>query len=110
MQGAQYEDLRRQAARGLTEIVDETGRGFDGYGIGGALEKQNLATIIGWVCSELPADKPLTIVSYAASVPVTAYVEPVAVGDSLPEMVAALRGHVDAVFGAADLRFGRFDG
>ena len=58
MQGAQYEDLRRQAARGLTSIVGEDGRGFDGYGIGGALEKQNLATIVGWVSSELPADKP----------------------------------------------------
>ena len=34
------------------------GRGFDGYGIGGALEKQNLATIVGWVSSELPEDKP----------------------------------------------------
>jgi queuine tRNA-ribosyltransferase len=58
VQGAQYEDLRRQATRGLTTIVDEEGCGFDGYGIGGALEKQNLATIVGWVSSELPADKP----------------------------------------------------
>jgi len=49
VQGAQYEDLRRQATRGLVSIVDEEGRGFDGYGIGGALEKQNLATIVGWV-------------------------------------------------------------
>ena len=52
VQGAQYEDLRRAAARGLAEMS------FDGYGIGGALEKQNLATIIGWVISELPDDKP----------------------------------------------------
>ncbi|MFY1599754.1 tRNA guanosine(34) transglycosylase Tgt [Micromonospora sp. WMMD737] len=52
VQGAQYEDLRRHAARGLA------GLGFDGFGIGGALEKQNLATIVGWVSSELPADKP----------------------------------------------------
>ena len=58
VQGAQYEDLRRQAAKGLTGLVDETGRGFDGYGIGGALEKQNLATIVGWVTDELPDDKP----------------------------------------------------
>ena len=58
VQGAQYEDLRRQAARGLRSIVGDDGRGFDGYGIGGALEKQNLATIVGWVSSELPADKP----------------------------------------------------
>jgi len=58
VQGAQYEDLRRHATRGLVSLVDESGLGFDGYGIGGALEKQNLATIVGWVCSELPADKP----------------------------------------------------
>jgi queuine tRNA-ribosyltransferase len=58
VQGAQYEDLRRAAARGLTSIVGPDGRGFDGYGVGGALEKQNLATIVGWVSSELPDDKP----------------------------------------------------
>jgi queuine tRNA-ribosyltransferase len=58
VQGAQYEDLRRAAARGLGTITRPDGRGFDGYGIGGALEKQNLATIIGWVVDELPADKP----------------------------------------------------
>ena len=58
VQGAQYEDLRREATRGLVGIVDDDGRGFDGYGIGGALEKQNLATIVGWVTDELPEDKP----------------------------------------------------
>ncbi len=58
VQGAQYEDLRRAAARGLTTIVGDDGVGFEGYGIGGALEKQNLATIVGWVSSELPPDKP----------------------------------------------------
>src|SRR6478735_5224645 len=58
VQGAQYEDLRRAAARALTSIVGDDGAGFDGYGIGGALEKQNLATIVGWVSSELPEDKP----------------------------------------------------
>ena len=62
VQGAQYEDLRREAARGLVSIGrgpgPAEGLSFDGYGIGGALEKQNLATIVGWVSSELPADKP----------------------------------------------------
>ncbi|MGV1088387.1 MAG: tRNA guanosine(34) transglycosylase Tgt [Mycobacterium sp.] len=58
VQGANYEDLRRQACRGLESIVDEDGRGFDGYGIGGALEKQNLATIVGWCTDELPDNKP----------------------------------------------------
>lgn len=39
---------------------------------------------------ELPPDKPLTVASYAAGIPVTAYVEPVAVGDPLPEMALFL--------------------
>ena len=34
------------------------GRGFDGYGIGGALEKENLGTIVGWCAEELPEDRP----------------------------------------------------
>ncbi|MBN9643723.1 tRNA guanosine(34) transglycosylase Tgt [Corynebacterium mendelii] len=62
VQGAQYEDLRRRAARGLVELSDrqeQAGkRGFGGFGIGGALEKENLGTIVGWVCDELPEDKP----------------------------------------------------
>ena len=32
--------------------------GFDGFGIGGALEKHNLGTIVRWVCEELPEDRP----------------------------------------------------
>jgi len=52
LQGAQYEDLRRKAARDLGAMD------VDGFGIGGALEKENLGTIVGWVCEELPADKP----------------------------------------------------
>lgn len=52
VQGAQYEDLRRQAAKGLV------GLDFDGYGLGGAIEKENLGTIARWVNEELPADKP----------------------------------------------------
>lgn len=58
VQGAQYEDLRRQAARGLEDLRGPDGRGFDGYGIGGALEKRNLGTIVRWVTDELPEDKP----------------------------------------------------
>ncbi|NUS45671.1 MAG: tRNA guanosine(34) transglycosylase Tgt [Mycobacteriaceae bacterium] len=58
VQGAQYEDLRRTACRGLESLKDEGGNGFDGYGIGGALEKHNLGAIVGWCCDELPDDKP----------------------------------------------------
>ena len=62
VQGAQYEDLRRHATRGLLELDrnarDEGKRGFGGFGIGGALEKENLGTIVGWVTDELPDNKP----------------------------------------------------
>ncbi|MGA4508522.1 tRNA guanosine(34) transglycosylase Tgt [Propionibacteriaceae bacterium G1746] len=57
LQGAQYEDLRRKAARDLGGM-DVDGQRFDGFGIGGALEKENLGTIVGWVAEELPFDKP----------------------------------------------------
>lgn len=57
LQGAQYEDLRRKAARDLGAMEVE-GQRFDGFGIGGALEKENLGTIVGWVCDELPEDRP----------------------------------------------------
>jgi len=57
VQGAQYEDLRRAASRDLASL-EVDGRRFDGYGIGGALEKENLGTIVGWVSEELPVDRP----------------------------------------------------
>lgn len=57
VQGAQYEELRRRGARDLG-VMEVDGQSFDGFGIGGALEKENLGTICGWVCSELPANKP----------------------------------------------------
>lgn len=52
IQGAQYEDLRRKAARDLGAME------FDGYGIGGALDKNTLSTIVRWVSEELPQDRP----------------------------------------------------
>ncbi|MFZ0530778.1 MAG: tRNA guanosine(34) transglycosylase Tgt, partial [Propionicimonas sp.] len=52
-----FEDLRRRAARELAEL-EVAGARFDGFGIGGAMEKERLGTIVGWVTSELPVDKP----------------------------------------------------
>jgi queuine tRNA-ribosyltransferase len=57
VQGAQFEDLRRAAARDLAGL-EVDGRRFDGFGIGGALEKSQLARIVGWVCAELPESRP----------------------------------------------------
>ena len=57
LQGAQYEDLRRKAARDLAGLEEE-GTSFDGFGLGGALDKANLGKIVGWMCQELPREKP----------------------------------------------------
>ena len=52
VQGAQYEDLRRKASQDLATLD------FDGFGIGGALDKNKLGTIVNWVNEELPVNKP----------------------------------------------------
>jgi queuine tRNA-ribosyltransferase len=57
LQGAQYEDLRRKAAQDLGSMTED-GVSFDGFGIGGALDKQTLGDILRWVNEELPVDKP----------------------------------------------------
>ncbi|WP_297555112.1 tRNA guanosine(34) transglycosylase Tgt [uncultured Actinomyces sp.] len=66
LQGAQYKDLRNEAARTLTEMrtsvdLEQLGidsEGFDGFGLGGALEKENLGLIVSWLTSALPDSKP----------------------------------------------------
>ena len=57
IQGAQYEDLRRKSAKDLA-TMSQNGVSFDGFGIGGALDKQTLGDILKWVNEELPQDKP----------------------------------------------------
>ncbi|GAA1110800.1 tRNA guanosine(34) transglycosylase Tgt [Nesterenkonia jeotgali] len=57
LQGAQYEDLRRKAAKDLGSM-EINGQSFDGFGIGGALDKENLGVIVSWMAEELPEDKP----------------------------------------------------
>lgn len=52
VQGAQYEDLRRQSAQFLADLD------FDGFGLGGAFTKKDLGTIVSWMSQELPEDKP----------------------------------------------------
>ena len=52
IQGARYEDLRKESAKTLGEME------FDGYGIGGAFNKADIGTAVQWVCEELPDSKP----------------------------------------------------
>ncbi|CAB4878608.1 unannotated protein [freshwater metagenome] len=65
IQGAQYEDLRKEAAADLGSM-QSSGIGFDGFGIGGALDKDSLGTIVGWVNSVLPENKPKHLLGIGA--------------------------------------------
>lgn len=65
IQGAQYEDLRRTAARDIGTMAS-SGISFDGFGIGGALDKEALGTIVSWVNEELPQDKPKHLLGIGA--------------------------------------------
>jgi queuine tRNA-ribosyltransferase len=65
IQGAQYEDLRKKAASDLGGM-NSSGIEFDGFGIGGALDKESLGTIVGWVNSTLPEDKPKHLLGIGA--------------------------------------------
>ena len=65
IQGAQYEDLRKKAAGDLG-TMSSSGIEFDGFGIGGALDKDSLGTIVGWVNSALPQEKPKHLLGIGA--------------------------------------------
>ena len=65
IQGAQYEDLRKKAAGDLG-TMSSSGIEFDGFGIGGALDKDSLGTIVSWVNTTLPQEKPKHLLGIGA--------------------------------------------
>lgn len=73
----------------LIDLFPPTPR--DPHGIHAVIQEELAGTELA-----LPADKPLTLAAYEADVPPMAYVEPVAVGDVLPDMPLFLfpGGHV----------------
>jgi queuine tRNA-ribosyltransferase len=52
VQGGQHLDLRKESAKTLGEMD------FDGYGIGGAFTKEDMAEAVRTACTELPEEKP----------------------------------------------------
>ena len=52
LQGANIRELREKAARDLGAMH------FDGYGLGGAIEKRRLAEIVAWMADILPENRP----------------------------------------------------
>ena len=65
LQGAQFEDLRRKASRDLG-TMESSGISFDGFGMGGALDKSILGTIVSWMAEELPVNKPRHLLGIAS--------------------------------------------
>ncbi|NTW62430.1 tRNA guanosine(34) transglycosylase Tgt [Candidatus Saccharibacteria bacterium] len=60
VQGAREEDLRRESASFLG------GRDFDGYGIGGVFQPEEIADTVRWVNEVLPDDKPRHLLGMGA--------------------------------------------
>lgn len=52
VQGGRHEELRRLSARTIGAMD------FDGFGIGGSFDKDDIGTAVGWVADELPENKP----------------------------------------------------
>lgn len=74
IQGAQYENLRRSTSSVLANLKVD-GQGFDGFGIGGALEKENLGRIVSWVSETLPEDKPRHLLGISEPIDLFAAIE-----------------------------------
>lgn len=96
IQGAQYEDLRRKACRDLGAMP------FDGFGIGGALEKENLGTIVAWCAEELPEDKPRHLLGISEPDDIFAAIE---AGADTFDCVSPTRVARNSAFYTADGRF-----
>jgi queuine tRNA-ribosyltransferase len=109
LQGAQYEDLRRKAAKDLAAL-NEDGITFDGFGLGGALDKANLGTIVGWMTSELPKDKPRHLLGIGE--PEDLFVGVEAGADTFDCVAPSRKARTSAVFtykGSVNLTNARFN-
>lgn len=60
VQGARDEDLRKLSAHFMAE------RAFDGYGIGGVFESDEIPQVLGWVNNILPVNKPRHLLGMGA--------------------------------------------
>ena len=113
VQGAQFEDLRRQACRGLVELSEEfeaQGQvGFEGFGIGGALEKHALGEIVSWCSEELPEDRPRHLLGISEPDDIFAAVEAgVDTFDCVAPTRLGRRGGVYTLDGRVNLKNARF--
>lgn len=58
VQGGRHQDLRKESAETLSKMRTEQGNEFDGFGIGGSFDKDDIGTAVAWVNESLPEEKP----------------------------------------------------
>lgn len=58
VQGGRHQDLRKESAETLANMKTEAGNEFDGFGIGGSFDKDDIGTAVAWVNESLPEGKP----------------------------------------------------
>ncbi len=58
VQGGRFADLRKQSAEILANMQNSNGDMYDGFGIGGSFEKEDLGSAVKWVNEILPENKP----------------------------------------------------
>ncbi len=58
VQGGRHEDLRKESAETLAGMKTQNGNEFDGFGIGGSFDKDDIGTAVAWVNESLPEGKP----------------------------------------------------
>ncbi len=97
VQGANYEDLRRRAAREIASLD------FDGVGIGGAIEKRLIGDTCAWICDEMPENRPRHVLGIAEVDDIFACVENG--GDTFDCVSPARCGRNGAIF----TRHGRYN-
>ena len=57
VQGGRDESLRKESSKVISEMNFE-GKGFDGFGIGGSFEKEDMGNAVTWCNQILPKEKP----------------------------------------------------
>lgn len=103
VQGGRFQDLREESARVLGAMD------FDGYGIGGSFNKDDMASAVGWVNSLLPEEKPRHMLGIGEPMDIFAGVEN---GCDLFDCVSPTRvgrhGRIYTVDGPIQIKNARF--
>jgi queuine tRNA-ribosyltransferase len=66
VQGAREEDYRRESAGFLGGLTLENGEQFDGFGIGGTFQPEELPDVLTWINETLPEGKPRHLLGMGA--------------------------------------------